>query len=62
MEESSKSNVTFNIYGGNNQILPNATHAEQHFYGNEFAEKMLASKKAKLAHRSQTTSSVCLYI
>ena len=25
MEENSKSNVTFNIYGGNNQILPNAS-------------------------------------
>lgn len=42
MEEKDKSNVTFNIYGGNNQILPNATHAEQHFYGDQFARKMLA--------------------
>lgn len=30
--EESKSNVTINIHGGNNQILPNATHAEQHFH------------------------------
>ena len=36
--------VTFNIYGGNNQILPNATKAEQNFYGDEFAEKILAEK------------------
>ena len=36
------SDVTFNIYGGNNQILPNATKAEQNFYGDQFAEKMLA--------------------
>lgn len=25
--------IVINISGGNNQILPNATHAEQHFYG-----------------------------
>ena len=36
------SDVTFNIYGGNNQILPNATKAEQNFYGDQFAEKTLA--------------------
>lgn len=30
--EDPKSNVTININGGNNQILPNATHAEQHFH------------------------------
>ena len=36
--------VTFNIYGGKNQILPNATKAEQNFYGDEFAEKILAEK------------------
>lgn len=28
--------ITFNITGGNNQILPNATHAEQNFYGDDF--------------------------
>ena len=27
-----KSTVNINIHGGNNQILPNATHAEQHFH------------------------------
>ena len=27
-----KASVTINIHGGNNQILPNATHAEQHFH------------------------------
>ncbi len=35
------SDVTFNIYGGNNQILPNATKGEQHFYGDKFAEDAL---------------------
>ena len=36
-----KSNITFNIYGGSNQILPNATKAEQHFYGDQFAKEAL---------------------
>ena len=42
MNDNSASNCTFNIYGGNNQILPNATKAEQNFYGDLFAEKVLA--------------------
>ena len=32
MEEQPHSTVTINIHGGNNQILPNATKAEQHFH------------------------------
>lgn len=35
------SDVTININGGNNQILPNATQAVQNFYGDRFAEKLL---------------------
>ena len=33
--------VQINIYGGSNQILPKATKAEQYFYGDQFAERML---------------------
>ena len=33
--------VQIKIYGGSNQILPKATKAEQHFYGDQFAERML---------------------
>lgn len=62
MEESSKSNVTVNIYGGNNQILPNATHAEQHFYGNEFAEKMLAKEGEAGASFSDDEQRLSIYI
>lgn len=40
MEEGNKG-ITFNIYGGSNQILPNATKAEQHFYGDHFAKEAL---------------------
>lgn len=36
-----KNGITFNIYGGSNQILPNATKAEQHFYGDQFAKEAL---------------------
>ena len=36
-----KSNIIFNISGGHNQILPNATKAEQHFYGDQFAKEAL---------------------
>ena len=39
--EEDKNNITFNIYGGSNQILPNATKAEQIFYGDQFAKEAL---------------------
>lgn len=35
--------ITININGGNNQILPNATEAVQNFYGDQFAEKILGA-------------------
>lgn len=44
--EEEKNNITFNIYGGNNQILPNATKAEQHFYGDKFAKEALRNGEA----------------
>jgi len=40
MEEDNKG-ITINIYGGSNQILPNATKAEQYFYGDQFAKEAL---------------------
>lgn len=36
-----KNSIIFNISGGNNQILPNATKAEQHFYSERFAKEAL---------------------
>lgn len=42
-----KNNITFNIYGGSNQILPNATKAEQHFYGDQFAKEALRKGAAE---------------
>lgn len=39
--EQEKNNITFNIYGGSVQIVPNATEAVQNFYGDQFAKKVL---------------------
>ncbi len=44
MEDNNKANVIFNISGGTNQILPNATKAEQNFYGDKYIEEMMKSK------------------
>lgn len=38
--EDNNSNITINIHGGNNQILPNATHAEQNFYSTGSRERI----------------------
>lgn len=40
------SDITFNISGGNNQILPNATKAEQNFYGDKYVEEHINRDKA----------------
>ncbi len=37
MEMKEDKNVVINIYGGTQQILPNATQAVQHFYGAEIS-------------------------
>lgn len=41
MKMEEKSICTFNISGGNVQILPNATQGIQNFYGDQFAEEAL---------------------
>lgn len=41
MEEKTASSVNINIYGGTNQILPNATKAEQHFHYEQGKQKCL---------------------
>ncbi|MCH3993730.1 MAG: hypothetical protein LKG14_07550 [Prevotella sp.] len=42
---SDKSKIIFNISGGTNQILPNATKAEQNFYGNQYMEEAVKKKQ-----------------
>lgn len=45
MEENNKASIIFQISGGNNQILPNATKAEQHFYGDKYIEEVMKPKE-----------------
>ena len=49
MTEEAKQGITFNIHGGNNQILPNATEAKQIFYGDQFAREALRAKQPGVA-------------
>ena len=55
--EENKSNVTINIQGGNNQILPNATHAVQYFYGDKFAQQKQDEKAEHITSDSNRESS-----
>ena len=41
--------VSIQIYGGNNQILPNATYAVQNFYGDELASQNTAGESSSPA-------------
>ena len=45
MPEEDNQGIVFNIYGGSNQILPNATEAKQIFYGDQFAKEALRSEQ-----------------
>ena len=62
MDEKSPSNITFNIYGGNNQILPQATHAEQHFYGDQFADRLQAKADEPSRPLTAEEQALSLYI
>ena len=53
--------VTININGGNNQILPNATEAVQNFYGDQFAERVHANPASDGASIPEV-SKLSLYI
>ena len=53
--------ITININGGNNQILPNATEAVQNFYGDQFAEKIHANPASDGASIPEV-SKLSLYI
>ncbi len=56
------SDVNINIYGGNNQILPNATKAEQNFFGSEFAEKKLSSSDMQEEELTEAEQALAIYI
>jgi hypothetical protein len=60
--EEGKNNITFNIYGGSNQILPNATKAEQHFYGDQFAKEALRKGAAAVPPLTADERRLLVYI
>ena len=62
MEESSKSNVIFNISGGTIQIAPNATTQQQIFYGDQFAERMLQSEGNSSEALTEDEQRLAIYI
>ena len=63
MEGNQKASIIFQISGGNNQILPNATKAEQNFYGDKYIEEVLKPKdKTEEAQLSPEATRLSLYI
>lgn len=57
-----KSSIIFNISGGNNQILPNATKAEQHFYGDQFAKEALRKGEQEVPSLTDDERRLHVYI
>ena len=57
-----KSSIIFNISGGNNQILPNATKAEQHFYGDQFAKEALRKGAPAVAPLTDDERRLAVYV
>lgn len=66
-----KANIVFNISGGNNQILPNATQATQNFYGDKYIEEMAKKEgtnegsditKSPLAHYINNVERLTYYV
>lgn len=54
--------VSIQIYGGNNQILPNATYAVQNFYGDELASQNTAGESSSPAPLSPPEQRLSIYI
>lgn len=49
LPEESKQGAVYNFYGGYNQVLPNATEANQIFIGDQFAREALRAKQPAVA-------------
>ena len=63
MEDNNKASIIFQISGGNNQILPNATKAEQNFYGDKYIEEVLKPKaENKEAELAPEATRLSIYI
>lgn len=66
-----KASIVFNINGGNNQILPNATQATQNFYGDKYIEEIAKMEnpqdgtditKSPLAHYINNVERLTYYV
>lgn len=57
-----KNSIIFNISGGNNQILPNATKAEQHFYGDQFAKEALRKGAPEVPPLTDNERRLAMYV
>ena len=62
MEEKAKSSVNINIYGGTNQILPNAVKAEQHFHYVQGKPEVPSSEAPSRPWSSDDERRLSLYI
>lgn len=62
MEEKEKFGATINIYGGSQQILPNATEAVQNFYGDRFAKDILREDALGRLNLSPEARHLSVYI
>ena len=62
MPEDNQKGIVFNIYGGSNQILPNATKAEQIFYGDQFAKEALRAKQPAVTPLTDDERRLAVYI
>ena len=62
MMTTSTPSVSIQIYGGNNQILPNATYAVQNFYGDELASQNTAGESSSPAPLSPPEQRLSIYI
>ncbi|MCD7925156.1 MAG: hypothetical protein LUI85_10845 [Bacteroides sp.] len=62
MNDKEHSNITFNIYGGSNQVLPNATTATQNFYGSRAVQDGPDEEKGKDSLLTPEAGRLSVYI
>lgn len=62
MDDKENSNISFYIYGGNNQILPNATTATQNFYDGRVAQEKGDEAKDKDILLTSEAARLSVYI
>ena len=56
------SDITITVNGGNNQILPNATHAEQHFHYHGVGNSPAVESEEQASSNEEDRQRLSLYI